>query len=246
MDIKKQLRIKDKRPYRFLKPAGSKNIKSKNYFCSSNKASHQIMRIKEILKSTASIGKEVEAKGWVRTKRGNKNIVFVALNDGSILHNIQVVIDASAFPEDLMKQVTTGACIAVKGILVQSPGKEQNVEIQAVSLVVYGSANPETYPLQKKGHSLEFLRTIAHLRPRTNTFGAVARVRNCVCNSIHQFFQERGFLYGHTPSITASDCEGAGAMFQVTTILGKTPQISPLLPGEGQQRLSPLPLGEGQ
>jgi len=183
------------------------------------------MRIKELLKSTAAVGTNVEAKGWVRTKRGNKNIIFVALNDGSTIHTIQAVIDASAFPEDLMKQVTTGACIAVKGILVQSPGKEQRVEIQANSLVVYGSANPDTYPLQKKGHSLEFLREIAHLRPRTNTFGAVLRIRHALAFAIHNYFNDNGFYYLHTPIITGSDAEGAGEMFRVTTLDAKNPPL---------------------
>ena len=183
------------------------------------------MSIKELLKSSASIGREVEAKGWVRTKRGNKNIIFIALNDGSTIHNIQVVVDASAFPEDLIKQTTTGSCIAVKGILVQSPGKEQNVEIQASSLVVYGTANPETYPLQKKGHSLEFLREIAHLRPRTNTFSAVLRIRHALAFAIHKYFNDNGFFYLHTPIITSSDAEGAGEMFRVTTLDAKNPPL---------------------
>jgi asparaginyl-tRNA synthetase len=183
------------------------------------------MRIKEILKSAEIIGRETEVKGWVRTKRGNKNIVFIAVNDGSILHNLQVVIDTSAFPDELMKQVTTGACIAVKGFLVQSPGKEQSVEMQANHIVVYGSANPETYPLQKKGHSLEFLREIAHLRPRTNTFGAVLRIRHALAFAIHKYFNDNGFYYLHTPIITGSDCEGAGEMFRVTTLSADNPPL---------------------
>ena len=184
------------------------------------------MRVKEILKSSDSVGKQVETKGWVRTKRGNKSIVFIALNDGSTLHNIQVVIDASRFTEDQIRQVTTGACIAVKGNVVQSPGKEQNVEIQADEITVYGTADPETYPLQKKGHSLEFLREIAHLRPRTNTFGAVLRIRHALAFAIHQYLNDHGFYYLHTPIITGSDCEGAGEMFRVTTL---SPSEPPLL-----------------
>jgi asparaginyl-tRNA synthetase len=183
------------------------------------------MRIKEILQLSAVIGKSVEAKGWVRTKRGNKNIVFVALNDGSTINNIQIVIDASRFPEDTIRQITTGACIAVKGVLVQSPGKEQNIEMQADEVIVYGSANPETYPLQKKGHSLEFLREIAHLRPRTNTFGAVLRIRHALAFAIHKYFNEHGFYYLHTPIITGSDCEGAGEMFRVTTLSATNPPV---------------------
>ena len=183
------------------------------------------MRVKEILQSPASVGKKVETKGWVRTKRGNKSIVFIALNDGSTIHNIQVVIDASRFPEDLIKQVTTGACIAAKGFVVQSPGKEQSVEIQADDIIVYGSANPETYPLQKKGHSLEFLREIAHLRPRTNTFGAVLRIRHALSFAIHSYFNDHGFYYLHTPIITGSDAEGAGEMFRVTTLPASNPPL---------------------
>lgn len=178
----------------------------------------QSMRVKEILQSSESVGKKVETKGWVRTKRGNKSIVFIALNDGSTINNIQVVIDASRFPEELIKQVTTGSCVAAKGTVVESPGKEQPVEIQADEIILYGTANPETYPLQKKGHSLEFLREIAHLRPRTNTFGAVLRIRHALAFAIHKYFNDNGFYYLHTPIITGSDCEGAGEMFRVTTL----------------------------
>ena len=158
------------------------------------------------------------AKGWVRTKRGNKNVAFIALNDGSTVNNIQVVCDAANFSEELMKNITTGACIAVKGDLVESMGKGQSVEIQAKEIEIYGTADVETYPLQKKGHSMEFLREIAHLRPRTNTFGCVLRIRHAMAFAIHKYFNDRGFCYLHTPLITASDCEGAGAMFQVTTM----------------------------
>ena len=175
------------------------------------------MRIAELLKST-DYNTEVVVKGWVRTKRGNKNVAFIALNDGSCVANIQVVVDLQKIAEEELKTVTTGACIAVKGTLVESLGAGQGVEVQAESIEVYGTADPETYPLQKKGHSLEFLRDIAYLRPRTNTFGAVLRIRHAMAYAIHKFFNDKGFYYFHTPLITASDCEGAGAMFQVTTM----------------------------
>ena len=173
-------------------------------------------RVAQLLCETPGV--EVLAKGWVRTKRGNKNVAFIALNDGSTINNIQVVCDAANFSEELMKSITTGACIAVKGDLVESMGKGQSVEIQAKEIEVYGTADVESYPLQKKGHSMEFLREIAHLRPRTNTFGAVLRIRHAMAFAIHKYFNDRGFFYLHTPLITASDCEGAGAMFQVTTM----------------------------
>jgi len=160
----------------------------------------------------------VLVKGWVRTKRGSKNIIFIALNDGSTINNIQVVADVSLFDEELVKDITTGSCLSVKGILVESEGKGQNVEIQALSIELYGTCDPETYPLQKKGHSMEFLREIAHLRPRTNTFGAVLRIRHAMAFAIHKYFNERGFYYLHTPVITGSDAEGAGEMFHVTTL----------------------------
>jgi asparaginyl-tRNA synthetase len=182
------------------------------------------MRIKELLKSR-NFGHEVVARGWVRTRRGNKNIAFVALNDGSIIHNIQIVIDMTAFDEELIKQVTTGSSIEVKGKLVESPGKEQQVEIHAESLKLFGTADPETYPLQKKGHTLEFLREIAHLRPRTNTFGAVLRIRHAMAFGIHKYFNDNGFYYLHTPIITGSDAEGAGEMFRVTTLDAKNPPL---------------------
>ena len=159
----------------------------------------------------------VNVKGWVRTKRGNKNVSFIALNDGSTINNIQIVADASKFSEELMKDVTTGACLSVVGTLVKSMGAGQAVEIQADSIEIYGKADPNEYPLQKKGHSFEYLREIAHLRPRTNTFGAVFRIRHNMAMAIHTFFHQKGFFYFHTPIITASDCEGAGQMFQVTT-----------------------------
>jgi asparaginyl-tRNA synthetase len=165
-----------------------------------------------------SVGREVVVQGWVRTRRDSKaGFSFLEINDGSCFGNIQVLAEAS-LPnyEAEIKRLSPGCSVSVTGVVQSSPGKGQATEIRAATIAVHGTADVETYPLQKKGHSLEFLRTIAHLRPRTNTFGAVARVRNCVCNSIHQFFQERGFLYVHTPIITASDCEGAGAMFRVS------------------------------
>ena len=154
----------------------------------------------------------------MRTHRGNKYVQFVALNDGSTIKNIQIVFDMNDFTDEQLKPLTTGSACHVDGILVESQGKGQTIEIQARKLEVYGTADPETYPLQKKGHSLEFLREIAHLRPRTNTFSAVLRVRSTLAYAIHRYFQERGFYYLNTPLITASDCEGAGAMFQVTTM----------------------------
>ena len=163
-------------------------------------------------------GELVNAKGWVRSKRGNKNVNFIALNDGSTVKNIQVVVDVAKFDLDLVKKITTGACISVNGSLVASQGAGQSVEIQASEILLYGEADPQDYPLQKKVHSLEFLREIAHLRPRTNTFGAVLRIRHAMAFAIHKYFNDRGFYYLHTPIITSSDCEGAGQMFQVTTL----------------------------
>ena len=164
------------------------------------------------------MGSEVVVKGWVRTKRGNKNVIFIALNDGSTINNIQVVADAASFDENLLKDITTGACISVSGKLIESQGQGQNVEINATSIELYGKSDAETYPLQKKGHSMEFLREYAHLRFRTNTFGAVFRIRHAMAFAIHKYFNEKGFVYLHTPIITGSDCEGAGEMFHVTTM----------------------------
>ena len=174
-------------------------------------------RIAEILKS-GSVGSDIVVKGWVRTKRGNKNVAFIALNDGSCVGNIQIVVDLANFDENTLKLITTGACIRVDGKLVESPASGQGVEVQAAAIEIYGTADPETYPLQKKGHSLEFLRDIAYLRPRTNTFGAVLRIRHAMAFAIHKYFNDNGFYYLHTPLITGSDCEGAGAMFNVTTL----------------------------
>lgn len=181
--------------------------------------------VKSLLSGQASIESTVNIKGWVRTRRGNKNVSFIALNDGSIIHNIQIVVDNSGFDEALLKKINTGACLSVDGKLVKSEGQGQTVEIQATGIEVYGEADPETYPLQKKGHSLEFLREIAHLRPRTNTFGAVLRIRHNLAFAIHKYFNDHGFFYIHTPIITGSDAEGAGAMFKVTTLdLNKLPR----------------------
>ena len=184
-------------------------------------------RIIELIKTPqiAGVGNPVNVKGWVRTKRGNKNVAFIALNDGSIIHNIQVVMDLASFDENLVKLITTGACLSVTGTLVESPGQGQNVEIQATAVEVYGTADPETFPLQKKGHTLEFLREIAHLRPRTNTISAVLRIRHAMAYGIHKYFNDHGFFYLHTPIITGSDAEGAGEMFRVTTLDDKNPPL---------------------
>lgn len=179
--------------------------------------SRKRVKIKELLLN-GQVGSEVVAKGWVRTRRGNKNVAFIALNDGSTINNIQVVIDVLNFDENLLKEINTGACISVIGKLVDSPGSGQRVEIQASNVELYGAADATTYPLQKKGHSMEFLREIAHLRPRTNTFGAVLRIRHAMAYAIHKYYNDKGFFYIHTPIITASDAEGAGAMFKVTTL----------------------------
>jgi len=185
------------------------------------------IKIKDILASTA-FDREVMVKGWVRTKRDIKNVAFLALNDGSIIHNLQIVVDVAKFNEELLRQITTGSCIAVAGTLVKSAGQGQSVEIHANNIILYGTADPDTYPLQKKGHTMEFLREIAHLRPRTNTFGAILRIRHALAYAIHKYFNDNGFFYLHTPIITASDCEGAGAMFHVTAMdvdnLPKTPE----------------------
>lgn len=175
-------------------------------------------KIKDLFTSPELLGKEVCVMGWVRTRRGNKHVQFVALNDGSSVKNVQIVFDLEKFSEDDLKAITTGSSLKVDGVLVESMGKGQSVEVQAEKLEIFGTADPNLYPLQKKGHTLEFLREKAHLRPRTNTFGAILRVRSALAFAIHKFFQERGYFYLNTPLITASDCEGAGAMFQVTTL----------------------------
>lgn len=182
----------------------------------------------KVLLNSGQPGTEVLVKGWVRSKRDSKGVAFIALNDGSVIHNIQIVVDVANFDENALKIINTGACIAVKGLLVQSLGKGQSVEIQAREIEIYGAADPETFPLQKKGHTLEFLREIAHLRPRTNTFGAVLRMRHAMSYAIHKFFNDKGFVYVHTPIITGSDAEGAGAMFRVTTLDAQKPPINEL------------------
>ena len=175
------------------------------------------------LLATAPAGQPVCVKGWVRTRRGNKNVQFVALNDGSTINNVQVVVSLDRFGEEQLKPITTGSSLCVHGMLVASQGKGQTVEVQATDIEVYGTADPDTYPLQKKGHTLEFLREKAHLRMRTNTFGAVFRIRHHLAFAIHKFFNDKGFFYLNTPLITSSDAEGAGDMFQVTTLNVKIP-----------------------
>ncbi|GAB6089703.1 asparagine--tRNA ligase [Spirochaeta dissipatitropha] len=174
-------------------------------------------RIRHLLASKPG-NEPVKAQGWVRTHRDTKDIVFIELNDGSCLKNLQIIIDKQKFPDsDILKQLATGVSIRANGCLQESPGKNQTVELHADKLELIGDCPPE-YPLQKKRHSFEYLREIAHLRPRTNTFGAIARIRNSMSNSIHKFFQDREFLWVHTPIITGIDAEGAGEMFQVTTL----------------------------
>jgi asparaginyl-tRNA synthetase len=184
-------------------------------------------RIVDLIKTPqlVGVGNVVNVKGWVRTKRGNKNVAFIALNDGSTIHSIQIVVDLAGFDEDTIKLISTGACLSVIGKLVESPGEGQHVEIQASKIEVYGTADPDTFPLQKKGHTLEFLREIAHLRPRTNTISAVFRIRHAMSFAIHKYFNDNGFFYLHTPIITGSDAEGAGAMFRVTTLDDKNPPL---------------------
>ena len=173
-------------------------------------------KVKDLLCSEA--GHEVLAKGWVRTKRGNKEIAFIALNDGSTIKNIQIVIDKNSEAASELPRISTGACIGVRGDLVESVGSGQSVEIRAKEITVYGECDPVRYPLQKKDTSFEYLRTVAHLRPRTNTFGAIFRLRSQMAFAIHEYFHSKGFVYLHTPLITAADAEGAGQMFQVTTL----------------------------
>ncbi|MGM9762210.1 MAG: asparagine--tRNA ligase [Candidatus Cryptobacteroides sp.] len=173
-------------------------------------------KVKDLLQMAA--GQEVLAKGWVRTKRGNKEIAFIALNDGSTIKNVQIVVDKNEETEAILPKITTGACIGVLGDLVESVGSGQAVEIHAKEITLYGPCDPVRYPLQKKDTSLEYLRTVAHMRPRTNTFGAVLRLRSQMAFAIHEYFHKKGFVYLNTPLITAADCEGAGQMFQVTTL----------------------------
>ena len=172
-------------------------------------------RIVDLLKRT-DYGQDVLVKGWVRTKRGSKSVSFIALNDGSTIKNVQIVADLDKFSDELMKQITTGACLSVKGTMVESIGSGQAVEVQATDIEVLGLCGDD-YPMQKKGQTFEYMRQHAHMRLRTNTFGAVMRIRHNMAMAIHTYFHEHGFFYFHTPLITASDCEGAGNMFQVTT-----------------------------
>jgi len=174
------------------------------------------LSVKDLLEA-GKAGEEVTIKGWVRTKRGNKQINFVALNDGSTINNIQIVVDVPNFNEDDINKITTGAAICVKGELVESTG-QQSIEISAKEIEILGECDPETYPIQPKKHTLEFLRENAHLRFRTNTFGAIFRVRNAMSFAVHKYFNENGFNYLHTPLVTGSDAEGAGEMFRVTTL----------------------------
>jgi asparaginyl-tRNA synthetase len=173
-------------------------------------------KIQKILTSSEA-GVDVNVKGWVRTKRGNKNVSFIALNDGSTIHNLQIVADPTVIHDDILKKINTGASISVNGTVVASQGQEQNVEVVAKHIEVLGLADPEKYPLQPKKHSLEFLREIAHLRPRTSTFSAIFRIRHAMTFAVHKFFNDKGFFNFHTPIITGSDAEGAGEMFKVTT-----------------------------
>lgn len=175
------------------------------------------IKIKSLLEQEI-IGEEVTLMGWVRTKRSNKNVSFIALNDGSTIHNYQIVADPSIISDDLLKRVTTGACLKITGKVVESQGSGQSSEMQAITLEVLGEADVEKYPIQPKKHSLEFLRENAHLRIRTTTFGAVFRVRHALSFAVHKYFNDKGFFYIHTPVITASDAEGAGETFKVTAL----------------------------
>ncbi|MFZ6012049.1 MAG: amino acid--tRNA ligase-related protein, partial [Bacteroidota bacterium] len=179
-------------------------------------------KIKDLLE-TAPKGQLVTVKGWVRTFRSNQ---FIAINDGSTIQNIQAVVDFANTEESLLKRITTGACVSVTGELIASPAKGQTVEVKVKTLEILGDCDVEKYPLQPKKHSLEFLREIAHLRSRTNTFSAVMRIRHAMAFAVHKFFNDKGFCYIHTPVITGSDAEGAGAMFRVTTLDAKNPPVN--------------------
>lgn len=185
-------------------------------------------KVKDVKYDRALVGQTVNVKGWVRTVRNQKTFSFIELNDGSTLSNFQIIADPKLANYDkLINELSTGVSISAEGTLAESPGKNQELELQATKVEIIGKCDPETYPMQKKRHTFEFLRSIAHLRPRTNTIGAVTRVRNQLAFATHQFFQQRGFLYIHTPIITASDCEGAGAMFQVSTLDANNPPKTP-------------------
>ncbi len=183
------------------------------------------VKIKDILQK-GKPGNEVVVKGWVRTKRGSKNVNFIALNDGSIIHNLQVVVDVDNFDDSLLREINTGAALSVTGKLAESAGSGQAIEMIAEKVELLGGADPDKFPIQPKRHTLEFLRENAHLRFRTNTFSAVFRVRHAMAFAIHKFFNEKGFNYLHTPIITASDAEGAGQMFRVSTLDAKNPPLT--------------------
>ncbi len=183
------------------------------------------VKIKTILDGNP-VGTEITLMGWVRTKRSNKNVSFIALNDGSTITSYQIVADPNVISEDILKKCTTGSCLKIRGKVVESMGTGQTSELNAISIEVLGEADPEKYPLQPKKHSLEFLREIAHLRMRTNTFGAVFRVRHALAFAVHKYFNDKGFFYIHTPIITASDAEGAGETFKVTTLDLKNPPLN--------------------
>lgn len=178
------------------------------------------------LLNSVDYGKTVNVRGWVRTKRGSKNVTFIALNDGSTIKNLQVVVDHSVMPEENLQPVNTGAALSINGEIIKSPGSGQNIELKANQIEILGLADPEAFPLQPKKHSLEFLREIAHLRFRTNTFGAITRIRHALIFAIHKFFNDKGFLNIHTPIITGSDAEGAGQMFRVTILDPKNPPLN--------------------
>jgi len=182
------------------------------------------LKIKEVLKGEL-IGQQVVVKGWVRTKRGSKNVNFIAMNDGSTIHNLQVVADVEKFGEELLKDINTSTSLAITGDLVASQGSGQVVELNATEIIIYGKSDPEKYPIQPKKHSLEFLRENAHLRFRTATFSAIFRVRHAMAFAIHSYFNSKGFVYLHTPIITGSDAEGAGQMFRVSTLDAKNPPL---------------------
>jgi asparaginyl-tRNA synthetase len=182
-------------------------------------------QIKDYLRHHGFVGQTITVQAWVRTKRESKSVSFIALNDGSTLNNLQAVVDAGVVAEDILKLVTTGSCIAATGELIESQGTGQSVELKVTALEVYGTADPDAYPLQPKRHSLEFLREIAHLRPRTNTFSAIFRVRHTLGYAVHKYFNDNGFFYWNSPIITGSDAEGAGEMFRVTTLDPKNPPL---------------------
>ena len=183
------------------------------------------LKVKDILLNN-EIGKTVIAKGWVRTKRGSKNVNFIALNDGSTIHNLQIVADVSLFAESLLQEITTGAALSVTGTLMESAGSGQKIELIAETIELLGAADPDKFPIQSKRHTMEFLRENAHLRFRTNTFGAIFRIRHAMAFAIHKYFNEKGFNYLHTPIVTASDAEGAGQMFRVSTLDPKNPPLT--------------------